>query len=57
MLKKMKKMSRPYFKNKRLILGSRKTQKGGFFTLAAAFAPLTADLIGKIIGIGKKNCQ
>ena len=53
----MKKMSRPYFKNKRLILGSGKTQKGGFFTLAAAFAPLTADLIGKIIGIGKTNCQ
>ena len=46
-----KSSSRPYFKNKQLILGNR--QRGLFFPVAAAFAPLAANLIGKIIGRGK----
>ena len=53
----MKKVSRPYFKNKRLILGSRKTQKGGFFHIAAALAPFAEDVIGKIFGRGKKRAN
>ena len=51
----MKKISRSYFKVKRLILGNGKTQNGGFFPIAPAFAPLAADLIGKITGRDKKN--
>ena len=39
----MEKVSRPYFKNKRLILGSGKTQKGGFFPIPATLAPLAGE--------------
>ena len=46
----MKKVKKPYFKTRRLILGNERTQKGGFFPIAAIFAPLGADLVGKIIG-------
>ena len=53
----MKKVSRPYFKNKRLILGSRKTQKGKFFPIAAGLAPLAGEVIGKIFGRGKKHAN
>ena len=50
----MKKVSRLYFKNKRLIVESRKTQKGGFFPIAAALAPLAGEVITKIFGRDKK---
>ena len=50
----MKKVSRPYFKNKRLILGSGKTQKVGFFPIAAVLPTLAREAIGKIFGGGKK---
>ena len=53
----MKKVSRPYFKNKRLILGSEKTQKGGFFPIAAALAPLAGEVIGEIFGRQKKHAN
>ena len=53
MYKMKKSSSRPYFKNNQLILGNRK--RGLFFPLAAAFAPLAANLIGKIIGRGKRK--
>ena len=53
----MKKVSRPYFKNKRLILGSGKSQKGRFFAIAAALAPLAGDVIGKIFGRGRKRAH
>ena len=49
----MKKVIKPYFKNRRLILQNERTQKGRFFPIAAAFAPLTADLIQKIIRRGE----
>ena len=39
------------------MLGNGRTQKGEFFSIAAAFAQLAADLIGKIIGIGKKKSK
>ena len=47
----MKKSSRLYFKNKQLILGN----KGFFLPIAAAFAPVAADLLGKIIGRRKRK--
>ena len=53
----MKKVSRPYFKNKRLILGSRKAQKGGLFPVAAALGPLAGEVVGKIFGRGKKRAN
>ena len=53
----MKKFKKTYFKNRRLMLGNGRTQKGEFFSIAAAFAQLAADLIGKIIGIGKKKSK
>ena len=53
----MKKVKKPYFKTRRLILGNERTQKGGFFPIAATFAPLAAYLIGKIIGRGKKKSK
>ena len=53
----MKKVSRPYFKNKRLTLGSGKTQKGGFFPIAAALAPLAGEVIGKIFGRCKNRAN
>ena len=49
----MKKSSRLYFKNKQLILGN--TQRGFFLPIAAAFAPVAADLLGKIIGRRKRK--
>ena len=39
------------------MLGNGRTQKGEFFSIAAAFTQLAADLIGKIIGIGKKKSK
>ena len=51
----MKKVKKTYLKTRRLILGNGRTQKGGFIAIAAVFALLAADLIGKIIGRGKKN--
>ena len=51
----MEKVTRPYYKNKRLILGSGKSQKGGFFLLAVALAPLAGEVIGKIFERGKKQ--
>ena len=54
----MKKVfKKPYFKDRRLILGNGRTQKGWFLPTAATFAPLAADLIGKIIGRGKKKSK
>ena len=50
----MKKVSRSFFENKILILGSRKTQKGGFFPIAAALVPLAGEVIVKIFERGKK---
>ena len=49
----MKKCSRLYFKSKRLILGN--GQKVGWLPITAAFAPLAASLIGKIIERGKRK--
>ena len=49
----MKKSSRLYFKNKQLILGNK--QRGFFLPIAAAFAPVAADLLGKIIGRRKRK--
>ena len=49
----MKTSSRSYFKNKQLILEN--GQRGFFLPIAAAFAPVAADLIGKIIGKGKRK--
>ena len=49
----MKKCSRRYFKNKWLILGN--GQRGVFLPIAAAFAPLAANFMGKIIGSGKRK--
>ena len=46
----MKKVKKTYLKTRRLILGNGRTQKGGFIAIAAVFALLAADLIGKIIG-------
>ena len=53
----MKTSSRSYFKNKQLILEN--GQRGFFLPIAAAFTPVAADLIGKIIGKRKekKNCK
>ena len=51
----MEKISRLYFENKRLILGSRKTQKGGYFPIAAALVPLAGEVVRKILGRGKKR--
>ena len=53
----MNKVSRPYFKNKRLTLGSGKTQKGGFFPIAAALAPLAGEVVGNIFGSCKKRAN
>ena len=53
----MKKVSRLYFRSERLILGSIKTQKGGFFPIAAALAPLARKVIWKIFGRGKKRAN
>ena len=53
----MKKVSRLYFRNKRLTLGSGKTQKGRFFPIAAALASLAGELIGKIFGRSKKRAN
>ena len=53
----MKKVSRSYFKNKRLILGSGNTQKGGFFPIAAVLASFAVEVIGKIFGKGKKRAN
>ena len=53
----MKKVKKTYLKTRRLILGNGRTQKGGLFAIAAAFALLTADLIGKMIGRGKKKSK
>ena len=39
------------------MLGNGRTQKGEFFSIVAAFTQLAADLIGKIIGIGKKKSK
>ena len=50
----MKKVSRSFFENKILILGSGKTQKGGFFPIAAALVPLAGEVIVKIFERGKK---
>ena len=49
----MKKSSRLYFKNKQLILGNK--QRVFFLPIAAAFAPVAADLLGKIIGRRKRK--
>ena len=49
----MKTSSRSYFKNKQLILEN--GQRGFFLPIAAAFTPVAADLIGKIIGKGKRK--
>ena len=49
----MKKSSRLYFKNKQLILGDK--QRGFFLPIAAAFVPVAADLLGKIIGRRKRK--
>ena len=49
----MKKSSRPYFENKQLILENR--QRRSFLPISAPFAPVAADLIGKIIGRGKEK--
>ena len=49
----MKKSSRPNFKNKQLILENR--QRRSFLPISVAFAPVAADLIGKIIGRGKRK--
>ena len=49
----MKTSSRSYFKNKQLILENGK--RGFFLPIAAAFTPVAADLIGKIIGRGKRK--
>ena len=51
----MRKVSRPYFKNKGLILGTRKTQKGELFPIAAVLTPLAGAVIGKILERGKKR--
>ena len=52
----MRKVSRPYVKNKRLIFGSRKTQRDGFFAaIAPALAPLAREIVVKISGRGKKR--
>ena len=51
----MKKIKKLYFKNRTLILRNGRTQKGGFFPTAAAFAPVAVDLIGRIIRRGKKK--
>ena len=53
----MKKVSRLYFKNKRLILGSGRTQKGLFFPVAAVLGPLAGEVIGKIFERGKKRAN
>ena len=48
----MRKVSRPYFKNRQLILGNGKQERGGFLPiLASAFAP-----VGKVFGRGKNRC-
>ena len=53
----MRKVSRPYFKNRQLILGNRKQERGGFLPiLASAFAPVAIDLVGKVFGRGKNRC-
>ena len=49
----MRKSSRPYFKNKQLILENR--QRGSFLPISVAFAPVAADLIEKITGRGKRK--
>ena len=49
----MKKSSRLYLKNKQFILWNR--QSGVFLPVATAFAPIAVDLIGKIIGRGKRK--
>ena len=52
----MRKVSRPYFKNRQLMLGNEKQRRGGFVPiLASTFAPAAADLIGKIFGHDKKR--
>ena len=51
----MKKDKKAFFFKRRLILGNRRTQKGGLFPIAAVFAPVAADLIGKTTGRGKKK--
>ena len=53
----MKKVSRPYLKNKILILGSEKTQNDRFLPIAAALAPRAGEVIGKIFGGGKKRAN
>ena len=53
----MKKVSRPYFKNKRLILGSGKTRNVGFLPIAVALTLLAGEVIGKILGRGKKRAN
>ena len=53
----MKQVTRPYLKNKRLILESGKSQKGSLFPIAAALALLAGELTGKIIGRGKKGAM
>ena len=53
----MKKVSRPYLKNKRLILGSEKTQNDRFLSIAAVSAPRAGEVIGKIFGRGKERAN
>ena len=53
----MKKVKKQYFENRRLILGNGRTQKGGYFPIDTVFAPLATNLIGKIIGRGKKKSK
>ena len=53
----MRKVSRSYFKNKKLILGRGKTQKGRYFPIAVSLAPLNGEVMGKILGKGKKRAN
>ena len=53
----MRKVSRSYFKNKKLILGRGKTQKGRYFPIAASLTPLNGEVMGKVLGKGKKRAN
>ena len=56
----MRVVKKRYLKNRRLILGNGKTQKGGFLPIAAALtplAPLAINGLAKIFGGGKKTTR
>ena len=56
----MRVVKKPYLKNRRLILGNGKTQKGRFLPIAAALtplAPLAINGLAKIFGGGKKTTR